>query len=73
MDNMERILTRKSVRTFDGRRLSTVSWDVQKIDLGIAVCHFMTAAGGRFAVKDPGIACGADTEYIATVTVEPIG
>lgn len=51
----------------------TVSWDVQKIDLGIAVCHFMTAAGGRFAVKDPGIACGADTEYIATVTVEPIG
>ncbi len=44
-------------------------WDVQKIDIGIAICHLMSAAGGSLAVKNPGIACGEDTEYIATVTI----
>ena len=44
-------------------------WDVQRIDVGIAICHLMSVAGGVCAVADPGIAVGADTEYIATVKV----
>lgn len=43
--------------------------DMQKIDLGIALCHFSLAAEGlnlRFYVDDPGLAAQADTEYIAS-------
>lgn len=46
-----------------------VAWDVQKIDMGIALCHFMSVAGGTFAITDPGITTDEDMEYIATVTV----
>ncbi|MBQ6586128.1 MAG: hypothetical protein IJH83_04905 [Coriobacteriales bacterium] len=42
-------------------------WDSQKIDMGIALCHFMSVAGGVLSIADPGIA--ADAEYIATVTI----
>ena len=45
------------------------AWDVQKIDVGIAVCNFISAAGGRFSIADPGIQTPEDTEYIATVTL----
>lgn len=45
-------------------------WDVQKIDLGIALCHLMAAGGGTFELADPGIAVGNDTEYIATVRIQ---
>ena len=45
--------------------------DMQKIDIGIALCHFALAAEEsgphmRFGISDPGIAVEADTEYIAS-------
>lgn len=45
--------------------------DVQKIDLGIALCHFALTAEESglelsFSVSDPGIATNANTEYIAS-------
>ena len=43
--------------------------DVQKIDMGIALCHFLTVAGGELVVEDPGIEHAQDVEYIATVRV----
>lgn len=45
------------------------AWEVQKIDLGIAICHAMSVAGGQLYIADPGIRKGNDTEYIATVRV----
>lgn len=45
------------------------AWDVQRIDIGIAICHFMHMAGGKLTVADPGIAAAEDTEYIATVVL----
>ena len=45
-------------------------WDVQKIDLGIALCHLMCVTGGECEIADPGIAVPEGTEYIATVTVK---
>ena len=44
-------------------------WDVQKIDVGIAVCHFMEMAGGTLSVADPGIALPEHVEYCATVSL----
>lgn len=45
--------------------------DMQKIDMGIALCHFALAAEEKgmnlqFSINDPGIATEADTEYIAS-------
>ena len=45
--------------------------DLQKIDLGIALCHFALTAEESglelsFSVSDPGIATNANTEYIAS-------
>ncbi|MBQ9423934.1 MAG: hypothetical protein IJU32_10165 [Pyramidobacter sp.] len=45
------------------------AWDVQKIDMGIALCHFMSIAGGTLSLADPGITVGEKSEYLATVTV----
>jgi len=41
---------------------------VQKIDVGIAICHFMCAAGGALIIDDPGITA-EDLEYIATIVI----
>ena len=46
--------------------------DMQKIDLGIALCHFVLGARLRgqtptVTVADPGIPTAPDTEYIVTV------
>ncbi len=49
---------------------SGVDWDVQKIDLGIAICHFLCVCDGEFAIDDPGIEVDEYTEYIATVKVK---
>ena len=46
---------------------STVEWDVQKIDLGIALCHFLSVCEGNFLIDEPEIEKGEYTEYIATV------
>ena len=50
-------------------------WDIQKIDMGIALCHFEVAAkenGIRtvFDIADPGIAAAEDTVYIASFKCE---
>lgn len=47
--------------------VSTVGWDVQKIDLGIALCHFMSVREGEIVIDDPDIQTDEGTEYIATV------
>ena len=46
-------------------------WDLQKIDLGIALCHFEIALDEakvkyRFELSDPKIACPEDVRYIAS-------
>ena len=46
-------------------------WDVQRVDLGIALCHFALAAEEAglepsFILDDPGLAAPANTVYIAT-------
>lgn len=48
--------------------------NLQKVDLGIALCHFALAAKESgldisFGIHDPGIAAGADTEYIGTYQI----
>ncbi|HAG14486.1 MAG TPA: nitroreductase [Ruminococcus sp.] len=43
--------------------------DMQKIDIGIALCHFILTAGGNLTVSDPGIQTASDMEYIATVSI----
>lgn len=45
--------------------------DLQKVDLGIAVCHFDLAldeksSGHEIVIDDPGLVLPADTEYICT-------
>lgn len=45
------------------------AWDVQKVDVGIAICHFMSIAGGTLSVTKPDISAANDTEYIATITL----
>ncbi len=54
--------------------ISKDGWDMQKIDMGIALCHFDTVLedGGIKAlleVNDPGMKTPDDTKYIATYTV----
>ncbi len=44
-------------------------WDIQKVDMGIALCHFMNIAGGNLTVENPGINTENGVEYIATVTI----
>jgi nitroreductase len=53
--------------------VSDDGWDIQKIDMGIALCHFMIAAEVcgyevSLEIKDPGIHSGEDTTYIASCT-----
>ena len=55
-------------------RLADGGWDIQKIDLGIALCHFELAAAqhGRcvsYETTDPGLAAAEDTEYIASCLI----
>ena len=48
---------------------ASAEWDVQAIDMGIAICHFMSIAGGSLEKQDPGIATDEATDYVATVVV----
>ncbi len=50
-------------------------WDTQKIDLGIALCHFACAMeekdrAYRFVPGDPGLPHAPDTEYIASFLLD---
>ena len=44
-------------------------WDIQKVDMGIALCHFMNIAGGNLVIENPGIKAADGVEYIATVKI----
>lgn len=49
--------------------------DMQKIDLGIALCHFALAAQEQglslaFSMEAPSVSCPEDYQYIASFTVE---
>ena len=51
--------------------VSASGWDLQKIDLGIALCHFSRALAEKgitaaFGINDPGLTAPQDTEYIAS-------
>lgn len=51
--------------------ISADNWDMQKIDMGIALCHFELAAKENginvfFKVEDPGLETEADAEYVAS-------
>lgn len=43
--------------------------DVQKLDMGIALCHFMSVTDGKLSISDPDVDTPESTEYIATVTL----
>ncbi len=47
-------------------------WDLQKVDMGIAMCHFAFGMRDRvrLAIADPGLPRPADTDYIATLIAE---
>lgn len=49
--------------------VSEAAGDLQKVDMGIALCHFMSGVEGRFRLEDPGLGTEKETEYIATVQV----
>ena len=45
-------------------------WDVQKIDIGIALCHFMSMLeNSKCTIENPNIATSDNVYYIATVIV----
>ncbi len=51
--------------------VSADGWDIQKIDMGIALCHFDLLAQERglnvaLEIADPGLQHGDDTHYIAS-------
>lgn len=48
--------------------ISEAVGDMQKVDMGIAICHFTEIAGGTLQLQDPGLSIPEDTEYIASVT-----
>jgi nitroreductase len=55
-------------------KAQTGSWDVQLVDLGIALCHFaLTARESGLALsflqEDPGLACPAGTAYVASYSI----
>ena len=50
------------------------SWDIQRIDMGIALCHFELAArenglDAMLVSEDPGISTADDTVYVATYDI----
>lgn len=51
---------------------SGVDWDVQKIDLGIAICHFMSVSDGELVFNNPNIDTDDYSEYIATIIVNEV-
>lgn len=70
-----RVVLAGSVAHFYEKRskgyVSADGWDLQKVDVGIAMCHFacvLEAQGLRYDFRqdDPGIACPADVGYVGS-------
>lgn len=66
-----------TVHFYEKRSKGYVSdgWDIQKIDMGIALCHFALASEEAglhpvFFLADPGLPTDADTAYIGSYRVE---
>ena len=73
-----RVVVRDDVAHFYLRRSKGFGhgsvFDMQKIDMGIALCHFALAAEEsgmdiRFAIDDPKLTADPDTEYIASYLI----
>ena len=45
-------------------------WDIQMVDMGIALCHFTEGVPGRLVLDDPGIPAPPQTDYVATIEVD---
>ncbi|MBR1780981.1 MAG: nitroreductase family protein [Oscillospiraceae bacterium] len=68
------VVTEKAVHFYERRDKGYVGadgWDLQKVDLGIALCHFALAAQASgiettLILDDPGLPTGQDTGYIAS-------
>jgi hypothetical protein len=59
--------------TFNLLRLA----DLQRVDMGIAMCHFELAIrefnlNGRWMIEEPEIKTAEETEYIVSWVAEPI-
>ena len=48
---------------------SEAAGELQKVDMGIALCHFMSGVNGTFSLKDPWLKTEPNVEYMATVTI----
>ncbi len=65
-----RIVRRKNAFHFYVKHsLRHEGMDIQKVDLGIAICHFMSVTNGTLQFDEPELSKNADTEYIATVVI----
>ena len=58
--------------------LNAATGDLQKIDLGIALCHFFLGAEElgytpALSLEDPGLSLPGDMEYVASVSLSPRG
>jgi hypothetical protein len=63
----------KGTMTFNLLRLA----DLQRVDMGIAMCHFELAIrefnlNGRWMIEEPEIKTAEETEYIVSWVAEPI-
>ena len=71
------VVTENAVHFYEkhsGGYVSGGGWDMQKIDMGIALCHFELVAkesgiDAALEVADPGISIGSDMEYIASYRI----
>ena len=69
------VLSGKSAHFYERKSkgyVDATGWDLQKVDAGIAVCHFafgLEAQGvdWRLTLADPGLAAPECTEYVATI------
>ena len=55
--------------------VDAAGWDLQKVDVGIAICHFVFGLEAqemnwRLSMADPGLAVPEGTEYVATIETE---
>ena len=52
--------------------VDATGWDLQKVDVGIALCHFDYGMEGktRLVLEDPGLTLPVETFYVATLIVE---
>lgn len=51
----------------NARYKKNASWDVQKVDMGIGICHLMSVINGQLEISNPNISVPENVEYIATV------